>query len=145
MTTVDSWPKTLPMPSAGSWNSTTETHLTHSGLWKQDQNIFGLPFGILICSIHPILSRIPNTYRILTKLIETNPNSIVALECRTKSIFFTTFTYQYSWILNFLDLLTKIIVRKQKFSIVAFEGRTKISSGFSLGLLSCSPHILTNS
>ena len=28
MTTVDSWPKTLPMPSAQSWNSTTETHLT---------------------------------------------------------------------------------------------------------------------
>ena len=27
MTTVDSWPKTLPMPSVGSWNSTTETHL----------------------------------------------------------------------------------------------------------------------
>ena len=27
MTTVDSWPKTLPMPSIGSWNSTTETHL----------------------------------------------------------------------------------------------------------------------
>ena len=26
MTTVDSWPKTLPMPSVGSWNSTTETH-----------------------------------------------------------------------------------------------------------------------
>ena len=28
MTTVDSWPKTLPMLSVGSWNSTTETHLT---------------------------------------------------------------------------------------------------------------------
>ena len=28
MTTVDSWPKTLPMPSVGSWNSTTETHLS---------------------------------------------------------------------------------------------------------------------
>ena len=27
MTTVDSWPKTLPMPSVGSWSSTTETHL----------------------------------------------------------------------------------------------------------------------
>ena len=27
MTTVDSWPKTLPMPSVGSWNSTNETHL----------------------------------------------------------------------------------------------------------------------
>ena len=27
MTTVDFWPKTLPMPSAQSWNSTTETHL----------------------------------------------------------------------------------------------------------------------
>ena len=27
MTTVDSWPKTLPMTSVGSWNSTTETHL----------------------------------------------------------------------------------------------------------------------
>ena len=27
MTTLDSWPKTLPMPSAQSWNSTTETHL----------------------------------------------------------------------------------------------------------------------
>ena len=27
MTTVDSWPKTLPMLSAWSWNSTTETHL----------------------------------------------------------------------------------------------------------------------
>ena len=27
MTTVDSWPKTLPMMSVGSWNSTTETHL----------------------------------------------------------------------------------------------------------------------
>ena len=30
MTTVDSWPKTLPMMSVGSWNSTTETHLCHS-------------------------------------------------------------------------------------------------------------------
>ena len=30
MTTVDSWPKTLPMPSVGSWNSTTETHLIAS-------------------------------------------------------------------------------------------------------------------
>ena len=29
MITVDSWPKTLPMPSVGSWNSTTETHLLH--------------------------------------------------------------------------------------------------------------------
>ena len=29
MTTVDSWPKTLPMPSAQSWNSTTETHLIY--------------------------------------------------------------------------------------------------------------------
>ena len=27
MTTVNSWPKTLPMPSVVSWNSTTETHL----------------------------------------------------------------------------------------------------------------------
>ena len=27
MTTVDSWPKTLLMPTARSWNSTTETHL----------------------------------------------------------------------------------------------------------------------
>ena len=27
MTTVNSWPKTLPMQSARSWNSTTETHL----------------------------------------------------------------------------------------------------------------------
>ena len=27
LTSVDSWPKTLPMPSAPSWNSTTETHL----------------------------------------------------------------------------------------------------------------------
>ena len=27
MTTVDSWPKTLSMPSVGSWNSTTETLL----------------------------------------------------------------------------------------------------------------------
>ena len=27
MTTVDSWPKTLHMMSAPSWNSTTETHL----------------------------------------------------------------------------------------------------------------------
>ena len=27
MTTVDSRPKTLPMPSVGSWNSTTKTHL----------------------------------------------------------------------------------------------------------------------
>ena len=27
MTTVDSWPKTLPMLSARSWNSTTKTHL----------------------------------------------------------------------------------------------------------------------
>ena len=26
-TTVDSWPKTLPMPSSQSWNSTTKTHL----------------------------------------------------------------------------------------------------------------------
>ena len=30
MTTVDSWPKTLPMLSARSWNSTTETHLSDS-------------------------------------------------------------------------------------------------------------------
>ena len=30
MTTVDSWPKTLPMLSAWSWNSTTETHLIGS-------------------------------------------------------------------------------------------------------------------
>ena len=30
MTTVDSWPKTLPMPSVGSWNSTTETHLVYT-------------------------------------------------------------------------------------------------------------------
>ena len=29
MITVDSWPKTLPMLSAWSWNSTTETHLTY--------------------------------------------------------------------------------------------------------------------
>ena len=29
MTTVDSWPKTLPKMSVGSWNSTTETHLVH--------------------------------------------------------------------------------------------------------------------
>ena len=29
MTTVDSWPKTLRMPSAQSWNSTTETHLAY--------------------------------------------------------------------------------------------------------------------
>ena len=29
MTTVDSWPKTLPMPSAPSWNSITETHLVN--------------------------------------------------------------------------------------------------------------------
>ena len=29
MTTVDFWPKTLPMPSVGSWNSTTKTHLLH--------------------------------------------------------------------------------------------------------------------
>ena len=26
--TVDSWPKTLPMPRVGSWNSTTETQLS---------------------------------------------------------------------------------------------------------------------
>ena len=30
LTTVDSWPKPLPMPSAHSWNSTTETHLIES-------------------------------------------------------------------------------------------------------------------
>ena len=30
MTTVDSWPKTLPMLSVGSWNVTTETHLVFS-------------------------------------------------------------------------------------------------------------------
>ena len=38
MTTVDSWPKTLPMMSVGSWNSTTETHLmliSFSGRTKQ--------------------------------------------------------------------------------------------------------------
>ena len=29
MTTVDSWPKTLPMTCAWSWNSTTETHLMY--------------------------------------------------------------------------------------------------------------------
>ena len=38
MTTVDSWPKTLPMTCAWSWNSTTETHL----LW----NVFWGPFKI---------------------------------------------------------------------------------------------------
>ena len=31
MTTVDSWPKILPMMSVGSWNSTTETHLLYIG------------------------------------------------------------------------------------------------------------------
>ena len=35
MTTVDSWPKTLPMLSVGSWNSTTETHLLHRGAFCQ--------------------------------------------------------------------------------------------------------------
>ena len=34
MTTVDSWPKTLPMMSVGSWNSTTETHLIPA-FWKK--------------------------------------------------------------------------------------------------------------
>ena len=29
LNTVDSWPKTLLMPSAPSWNSTTETHLNY--------------------------------------------------------------------------------------------------------------------
>ena len=33
MTTVDSWPKTLPMLSAWSWNSTTETHLRYTRLF----------------------------------------------------------------------------------------------------------------
>ena len=40
---MDSWPKTLPMMSVGSWNSTTETHLlyvlvvheTFLMLWKE--------------------------------------------------------------------------------------------------------------
>ena len=34
MTTVDSWPKTFPMLSAWSWNSTTETHLVNILLIK---------------------------------------------------------------------------------------------------------------
>ena len=37
LTTVDSWPKTLPMLSARSWNSTTETHLLNiPNFWPTD-------------------------------------------------------------------------------------------------------------
>ena len=34
LTTVDSWSKILPLPSVGSWNSTTETHLLWAGQEK---------------------------------------------------------------------------------------------------------------
>ena len=38
LTTVDSWPKTLPMMSVGPWNSTTETHLpATTGLTKWNE------------------------------------------------------------------------------------------------------------
>ena len=39
MTTVDSCPKTLPMPSAPSWNSTTETHLTYTVSFRVLRNV----------------------------------------------------------------------------------------------------------
>ena len=42
-TTVDSWPKTLPMPSARSWNSTTKTHLVYN-----IENWCGLSFFLLL-------------------------------------------------------------------------------------------------
>ena len=44
MTRVKSWPKTLPIPSAQSWNSTTETHLLHRTKVGED---FGKFCGLL--------------------------------------------------------------------------------------------------
>ena len=50
MTTVDSSPKTLPMPSVGSWNSTTETHLLFKVYKKVVESSFTPTKNILVFS-----------------------------------------------------------------------------------------------
>ena len=58
MTTVDSCPKTLPMPSVGSWNSTTETHLLYSISIRElgQPNILAPLFFLISCQTINLLA-----------------------------------------------------------------------------------------
>ena len=116
MTTVDSWPKTLPMMSAGSWNSTTETHLLLIYIWKW----FSLPKGQIISK---------RLFGVFTFFPKTNENKSTS----SKVEFVHSFFWKKHWlekiISNLSDLYTQTLWTEIGFKSV---GTLNLSSSLSL-------------